>query len=422
MVALDIFHSDPFSTITLTTAVERTPYVPDGIEAMGIFEDDPIRTEILMVEQRQGQLVIVPFTDRGSPGTQRNTEQRQVRGFKVPRLRMEETIYSRELATIRAFGTETELMQVEAEVARRTVGPTGLRQNLRYTQEFHRLAALQGLLLDSDGSVKYNWFTEFGITANGVVPFNLAAGTAGTIRPAAAQIVRSMARKAQGAFLNSTRVTALCGDDFFDKLVTHPDVVQTYANWQAAVALRQGTAFEAFSYAGVDWVNYRGSDDNISISAALTNGSAVATVGVGNTGALVVGNNVSGPNIAAGTTIASINAGAGTFTMSGNYGGATANYILNIGGGVSTFGGGAISVPSNKAIFFPKGAPGIFKRALAPADGFEWVNTLGRPEYVRMIFDRDRNEWVKIEMSVYPLHICTRPEVLFTGTMDAAAD
>jgi hypothetical protein len=39
-----------------------------------------------------------------------------------------------------------------------------------------------------------------------------------------------------------------------------------------------------------------------------------------------------------------------------------------------------------------------------------------------MIFDKDRNEWVRAEMSVYPLHICTRPEVLFTGTMDSVAD
>lgn len=420
MALLDIFHSDPFRTIELGAAVEKVPYIPDGLEAMGIFEDEPIRTEALMVEQRAGQLVIVPFTDRGAPGSQRTTERRNARFFSVPRLKMEDTIYAREVAGIRAFGQESELMQVQTELMRRLVGPTGLRSNLRYTQEFHRLAAVQGFLLDSDGSVRFNWFTEFGITANPEVPFNLIANVAGTVRPNAAGIVRAMKRKSQGAFTNSTSVVALCGDAFFDKLVTHTDVEKTYANWQAAVSLREGSAFKEFTFADIEWVNYRGSDDNFGVAVALTNGSPTGTPT--SLAGIVAGLNVSGPSIAANTTVSSINTGAGTFALSANFAGATGTYVLNFGGGVSLGSGGAISVPSNKAVLFPRRAPGVFKRALAPADSAEWINTLGKPEYVRMIPDRDRNEWTKAEMSVYPLHICTRPEVLFTATMDNIAD
>jgi hypothetical protein len=62
----------------------------------------------------------------------------------------------------------------------------GCALNLRYTQEFHRLAAVQGKLLDTDGSVKFDWFAEFGITANPTVAFNLLANTARTIRPVCA--------------------------------------------------------------------------------------------------------------------------------------------------------------------------------------------------------------------------------------------
>jgi hypothetical protein len=101
----------------------------------------------------------------------------------------------------------------------------------------------------------------------------------------------------------------------------------------------------------------------------------------------------------------------------------TGTYTVNVGGGsASSTGGGAIAIPTNKAQFFPVGAPGVFKRALSPGDSADWVNTLGKPEYARIIPDRDRNEWVKLEVDNYPLHICTRPEVLFTGTMDAASD
>jgi hypothetical protein len=341
MASLDVFHQDAFSTIQLTTAIEKKPFQPTGLGDLNIFEDDPIRTTALAVEQRQGKLVVVPFSERGQEGAQRTTEQREARYFKVPRIMHSDTLYANEIQDIRAFGTESELMQVQAEVARRLNGPTGLTSNIEYTWEYHRLAAVQGMLLDADGSVKYNWFDEFGITPPTEVPFNLAAGTPNSLRPIVNGIVRSMARKSQGAFLPTTKVYALCGDLFYDELTNHPDVIRTYLNWSAAQELRdnsQGAAFEAFPFAGVIWSNYRGSDDNTTLKIA-----------------------------------------------------------------------------DDKVKFFPVGAPGVFRRALAPGESFEWVNTPGKPMYVIPIIDRDRNAWWKMEVYSYPLHICTRPEVLQTG-------
>lgn len=405
---LDIFHSDPFRTIELTTAVEKVPYLPDGLEAMGVFTDKPIRTEDLMVEQRQGVLNVVPTSPRGAPGTQRNTELRQVRGFKVPRIKMEDTIKAREVAGIREFGQETVLMQVMSELSRRLIGPTGLRNNLRYTQEYHRLAAIQGLLLDASGSVIYNWFNEFGITPNPTVKFALGARTLGSLRPLCNQITRGMKRKAQGAFTARTRVKALCGDAFWDSLVTHPDVEKTYLNWAEATDLRKGMAFESYSFSGIDWSNYRGSDAVISVEGVSTNGSGV--VALPSTTGLIVGMAASGPGVPAAATIGSISAGVSITLAAG------AGCDVDAGAGPFDF-GGAIEVPSESAYFFPAGAPDIFQRVLAPADSVPWVNQLGKPEYVQIIPDRDRQEWVKAEMSVYPLHICTRPETLFTGEM-----
>jgi major capsid protein E len=43
---------------------------------------------------------------------------------------------------------------------------------------------------------------------------------------------------------------------------------------------------------------------------------------------------------------------------------------------------------------------------------FETVNTLGLPLYARSIPDRDRDEWVRLEIESNPLPICTRPQVL----------
>jgi hypothetical protein len=345
MASLDIFNQDPFSTVSLTAAVDKYPYQPQALGELGIFDDDPIRTTALVVEQRQGQLVVIPLSERGEEGTQRTTEKRQARYFEVPRLRHSDTIYANELQNIRAFGTESELMQVQDEVARRLAGPTGLLKNIEYTWEFQRLAAVQGLFTDADGSVRYNWFQEFGITQATEVGFNLAAGTANSLRPICNQITRSMARKAQGAFTPSTKVFALCGDAFYDSFVNHPDVIRTFVNWSDAQEIRGGNAggaFQAFEFGGIRWLNYRGSDDNSTIKIA-----------------------------------------------------------------------------DDKVKFFPVGAPGIFRRALAPGESFQWVNTPGKPVYVVPIMDRDRNEWWKMEVSSYPLHICTRPEVLLSGRSES---
>lgn len=350
MVSLDVFNQDPFKTIELTAAVDKVPFLPQGLGGLRIFEDFPIYVETAAIEEREGVLTIIPFSERGTAGLQRTTEIRKMRNFQVPRLRHEDTITAREVANIREFGTESTLMQVMTEVARRFAGPTGLLRNIENTSEYHRLAAIQGQLLDADGSVLYNWFNEFGVTPPTEVAFNLSANTEFSLRPLINPIARGMARAAKGAFTQSTQIYAACGDEFWDQFTNHQDVIRTYMNWQAAAELRSGAAFsstvfepnqlsyQSMLYSNVYWFNYRGSDD-----------------------------------------------------------------------------GSQIAIATDKVKFFPVNAPGIFRRVLSPGESIDWVNTLGRPFYARIIPDVLRNEYVKPEVSSYPLHICTRPEVLFSG-------
>jgi hypothetical protein len=75
-------------------------------------------------------------------------------------------------------------------------------------------------------------------------------------------------------------------------------------------------------------------------------------------------------------------------------------------------GGVGFTVPTDKAFFYPEGIEGLFEIYYAPADTFETVNTLGLPLYARTIPDRDRDEWVRLEIESNPLPICTRPQVL----------
>ena len=260
---------------------------------------------------------------------------------------MEDTINSSQLQNIRSDDPNALFKTLSEEVARRLTGPTGLTMYRELTLEHHRLGAVQGILLDADESVIRNWFTEFGITPTPEYVFNLGANAPGTLRPIVNTIARTMKRNSRGAFIdNYTEVHALCGDTFFDKFVTHIDVEKTYANWNAAVALRDGGAFKDFQFGEIIWHNYRGTDDN-----------------------------------------------------------------------------STVAIPLNKAVFFPRKAPGVFKVAWAPGEGFADVNELGKQMYVNRELDpRENPSWVRYELMSYPLHVCTRPEMLATGTMDASAD
>ena len=74
-------------------------------------------------------------------------------------------------------------------------------------------------------------------------------------------------------------------------------------------------------------------------------------------------------------------------------------------------GGAGFGMAVDKAVFYPEAVDGLFEISHAPADTFETVNTLGQPLYARMIPDRDRAEWVRLEIESNPLPICSRPQV-----------
>ncbi|MGQ2942922.1 MAG: major capsid protein [Blastomonas fulva] len=74
-----------------------------------------------------------------------------------------------------------------------------------------------------------------------------------------------------------------------------------------------------------------------------------------------------------------------------------------------------VAIGATKVRFVVLGVPGLFRRINGPGEDMETVNTIGRPVYSLLVRDRDRNQWVQPEVYAYPLHICTRPEVLLRG-------
>lgn len=262
MALLDIFDTDAFSVHALTVAVDKLPYVPSRMSKLGLFESKPITTPTAIVESREGVLALLPTMPRGSEQqTTMPGARRKVKSFVVPHIPVWDAVLAQDLEGKRAFGSED---QTEAFSAIVNDKLEAMKQSLELTYEYHRIGAIHGIVLDADGTTEIvDWFTEFGVTELEVA-FDFAdTGDYDNADPAIdvkvkAQIVRRMMQDALG-LTPFKGIHALCGDQFFDSIVSHATVRRAYERYQENGFSRELQSNEGgFEFAGIVWENYRG--------------------------------------------------------------------------------------------------------------------------------------------------------------------
>lgn len=266
MASMDVFKADAFSMMSLLGAIEHVDYKPQLLGSLNLFESAPQRTRTVAIESRDNTLALIQTTPIGAPLAQRGDDKATVRDFRTVRIAKGSRLMADEIQGIRAFGSETELKQVQEEVARRLAQ---LVNDVELTWEHHRLGAIKGIVTDADGATLVNFFTEFGVTQPTEVALDIVNTPEGNLRKKIEQnITRALIRNAKGSFTAQSRIMALCGDDFWDDFINHVEVRNTYLHYEAAAALRDPTIWRPFSFAGVDWVNYRGTDDGTTVGIA----------------------------------------------------------------------------------------------------------------------------------------------------------
>lgn len=272
MTPFNIFTSDLFTATSLSAAIDKFDYVPTYLQSIpGLIEPDPVRTEVIWIEERTNGAVILPFSPRGGPPHETGADIRTAKAFKTLRYGDRSVITASELFGVRGWNTEINLKDAATEVARRQ---QKMKNNFSKTREFHLLNLVtQAKVIDADAStVMYDWATEFGQSIPAEVDFDLdnATPASGVLRQRCAAVRRSMQVALKGVGTISD-VIGLCGDTFWDQLTSHKEIVQTYLNWNAASDLRGnvGREWSEFRFGDITFVNYRNSDD--------------ATVGIGTT-------------------------------------------------------------------------------------------------------------------------------------------
>jgi hypothetical protein len=256
---LDIFHDNAFSVVSLTDAINRPLFQPGRIGQMGLFLETSVSTIDIAIEERDGVLVLVAPTPRGGPGITVPRSQRGIRVLRAPHFEINDAVMAEEVQGVRAWGTEDQVEMVMDKVSERLMTN---RSSLEATMEYSRVGAVIGIITYADGTTM-NLFSEFGVSQDAVIAFDLSNATPvdGVLRKLCAIIIRQMSVNLGG--VPFTGISALCGDAFFDALLTHPEVIKTFLNNPAAAQLRaayiaNGMSYGSFDFGGILFENYRG--------------------------------------------------------------------------------------------------------------------------------------------------------------------
>lgn len=256
---LDIFKTDAFGVVSLTTAVDKLPYRPKRLGEMGLFKKEGITTTTVAMEERHGVLSLVQTAARGTTPRTELPGTRKTRAFPVNYLPQLTNVMADEVQGVRAFGKEDATEGVMQKVNDKL---QNLKDNVEATVEWHRMGAIKGVTLDADGSTTlFDWYDEFGLTQQ-VLSFDFSSANLSVPDMATAAI--QLIEDALGG-TPYTAVRAICGNLFFRNLVSHASVRDAFKQWQTGIG-SVSTNFtttgaskrKGFEFADIVWENYRG--------------------------------------------------------------------------------------------------------------------------------------------------------------------
>jgi len=248
---MGIFDSDIFTMSSLTASINEVTYVPSQIGEAGLFEAEGISTTSLVIEKDGDTLGLVESKPRGAPGTVVGADKRTGVSFQAAHLPTVATVLADEVQNVRAFGSEDGEQAVQTVVNRRLAK---MARRIDMTHEHHRVGAIMGQVLDSDGTtVLYDLFTAFGMTQKTV---EMKLDTATTDVQGITLDIHEAVEDALGG-LSYTGITVRCGKTFWRKLIAHKAVKDAYARYQDGARLRDDPR-DGFMFGGIFWERYRG--------------------------------------------------------------------------------------------------------------------------------------------------------------------
>lgn len=254
MATLDIFNGDAFRVSALIDTITDIPRVPTQIRSEGLFAEYGIMTPTAMIERTGRELSLVPTTPRGAPGATVTRTGRKMIALAAVHLPQNAAVLADEVYGVRAFGSETEVMQVQALVRDKIAVA---KESLDLTIEYQMVGALKGVVVDADGSTPIlDMYSTFGFTQE-LLPWNIATNnTTVDLKQFCVTLKRKIRNALGGRTFTGVRVK--CSEGFFDKLVGHNSMKAAWDRWNNGQFLREDQSNADFVFADVVFQVYSG--------------------------------------------------------------------------------------------------------------------------------------------------------------------
>ncbi|AKR58012.1 hypothetical protein XM25_19910 [Devosia sp. H5989] len=249
MAGHDVWDGDGFTLESLTAAVNKEPYRPGQVSALGLFEEDSVTTTVVSLEERDGKLSLVEPTERGGPGETTGDDDRRRIPFEVDHYQRDDFVKADSVQNVRAFGEEDVLETLQERIERRAMGHA---QDLTMTLEHQRVGAIKGIVTSKSGKTLHDLYSRFGIAVPAAVSLELDVDTT-KVGSLWQDVVYGLEDDLDEPY---SGIHVLTGRDFHRSLWTHKSVQETFLYHNGAAVLRQDVP-DVFEFGGATWERYR---------------------------------------------------------------------------------------------------------------------------------------------------------------------
>ncbi|AUR92128.1 major capsid protein E [Vibrio phage 1.170.O._10N.261.52.C3] len=219
-----------YEVLDFTSLMELKPRMPTLLERLGLFSDvDYGSTTIAQVERVKEGEDGIQAKARGADRNFAGREDAIQRNFNIPFFPLDSKFTAKEIQDLKAWGTTDVPMSMQDRVLRSTDRVVRSHQRSRARAQY---AALLGNSY-SPGfkQAQYDYATEFGVSKK---TFNVTFTDANTdpratIETEARRHIIDNAQDGAGSY----RIIALTGSAFFDALIAHPLVRESYSQYNS---------------------------------------------------------------------------------------------------------------------------------------------------------------------------------------------
>ena len=243
-----------------TDDIVNLPTLSGVVNGMNLFKERGTAATSITFTRDNRDYTLLPANDRRlrdqSAGKKRTYD---TFALALPYFNHKDTLTTEDVLEYREWNDPNNQMSVARAQA---AAVEDMRIRGDQSKEYMKLSALKGVTVDPSGNTLADMFTEFGESQDSV---DFLLGTAGTDVTAKIHAVIRACDANNRSGLSINMPVVLCGNTFFDKLVSHADVEAAYLQYLNAGTQRlrdnlfdftTSGAIPSFEHRGMIFINY----------------------------------------------------------------------------------------------------------------------------------------------------------------------